>query len=83
MGILGRLGYFLAPMSDRVLTLAGADSLQVTTIVADVGPESTKRFFEFFTVRSVTEFEHLQNKRNPDQIRKLLDELEAFCALKQ
>jgi hypothetical protein len=51
----------------------------VPAIVADVGPESTKRFFEFFTVRSVTEFEHLQNERNPDPIRKLLDELEAFA----
>jgi site-specific recombinase XerD len=37
-------------MSDRTLTLARAESFQVPAIVADVGPEATKRFFEFFTV---------------------------------
>src|ERR1700730_18150462 len=37
-------------MSDRALTLARADSFQVPAIVADVGPEATKRFFEFLTV---------------------------------
>src|SRR6266481_2288230 len=36
-------------MSDRALTLARAESLQVPALVADVGPEATKRFFEFFT----------------------------------
>src|SRR4030088_3596240 len=37
-------------MSDRALTLARADSFHVPAIVADVGPEAAKRFFEFFTV---------------------------------
>ena len=37
-------------MSDRALTLARAESFQVPALVADVGPEATKRFFEFFTV---------------------------------
>lgn len=27
-----------------------AESFQVPAIIADVGPEATKRFFEFFTV---------------------------------
>src|SRR5258707_15896467 len=37
-------------MPDRALTLARAESFQVPALVADVGPEATKRFFEFFTV---------------------------------
>ena len=37
-------------MPDRALTLARAESFQVRPLVADVGPEGTKRFFEFFTV---------------------------------
>jgi site-specific recombinase XerD len=37
-------------MTNRTLALARAESFQVPAIVADVGPEATKRFFEFFTV---------------------------------
>src|SRR4030088_1790154 len=37
-------------MSEAALTIARAGSFQVPAIVADVGPEATKRFFEFFTV---------------------------------
>jgi len=32
------------------LTVAKAESFQVPAIVAEVGPEAAKRFFEFFTV---------------------------------
>src|SRR5258708_4685365 len=37
-------------MPDRALTLARAESFQVPALFADVGPEATNRFFEFFTV---------------------------------
>ena len=37
-------------MPERALTLARAESFQVPALIADVGPEATKRFFEFFTV---------------------------------
>jgi site-specific recombinase XerD len=37
-------------MPSRALTLARVESFQVPALVAGVGPEATKRFFEFFTV---------------------------------
>ena len=37
-------------MSEAALTVTKADSFQVPAIVAEVGPEAAKRFFEFFTV---------------------------------
>jgi site-specific recombinase XerD len=37
-------------MSEAALTVARAESFQVPAIVAEVGPEATKKFFEFFTV---------------------------------
>jgi hypothetical protein len=37
-------------MSERTLVLHQPESFQVPAIVADVGPEATKRFFEFLTV---------------------------------
>jgi site-specific recombinase XerD len=37
-------------MSEAALTVAKAEPFQVPAIVAEVGPEATKRFFEFFTV---------------------------------
>jgi len=37
-------------MSEAALTVAKAESFQVPAIVAEVGPEATKKFFEFFTV---------------------------------
>jgi hypothetical protein len=37
-------------MSERALVLHKAEPFQVPSIIADVGPEATKRFFEFFTV---------------------------------
>ena len=37
-------------MSERTLVLHKAESFQVPAIIADVGPEATKRFFGFFTV---------------------------------
>ena len=37
-------------MSERKLVLHKAESFQVPAIIAEVGPEATKRFFEFFTV---------------------------------
>ena len=41
----------LFPFSSNLpLTLAKAESFQVPALIADVGPEATKRFFEFFTV---------------------------------
>jgi hypothetical protein len=38
-----------APMSERTLVLHKPESFQVPAIVADVGPEATKRFFEFLS----------------------------------
>src|SRR5260221_13139801 len=37
-------------MSEATLTVAKAESFQVPAIVAEVGPEATKKFFEFLTV---------------------------------
>jgi len=37
-------------MSEAALTVTKAESFQVPAIVAKVGPEATKKFFEFFTV---------------------------------
>jgi hypothetical protein len=37
-------------MSERALVLHKAELFQVPAIIAEVGPEATKRFFEFFTV---------------------------------
>jgi integrase/recombinase XerD len=37
-------------MSERALVLHKGEPFQVPAIIADVGPEATKRFFEFFTV---------------------------------
>src|SRR5258708_10307199 len=37
-------------MSEAALTVAKAESFQVPAIVAEVGPEATKKFLEFFTV---------------------------------
>ena len=37
-------------MSERTLVLHKARIVQVPAIIADVGLEATKRFFEFFTV---------------------------------
>lgn len=34
----------------QLITLRPAEGFQVPVLVADVGPEATKRFFEFFTV---------------------------------
>src|SRR5258707_525671 len=39
-----------APMTEIALSLAKAGSFQVPALIADVGPEAAKRFFEFFTV---------------------------------
>jgi hypothetical protein len=36
-------------MSERTLVLHKPESFQVPAIVADVGPEATKRFFEFLS----------------------------------
>jgi hypothetical protein len=37
-------------MSERALVLHRSEPFQVPAIIADVGPEATKRFVEFFTV---------------------------------
>jgi integrase/recombinase XerD len=37
-------------MPERALVLHKAEPFQVPAIIADVGPEATKRFFEFFHV---------------------------------
>jgi hypothetical protein len=37
-------------MSERALVVHKVESFQVPAIIAHVGPETTKRFFEFFTV---------------------------------
>jgi hypothetical protein len=36
--------------ANRALVVVGKESSQVPALIADVGPEGTKRFFEFFTV---------------------------------
>src|SRR6266446_2566097 len=43
-------GRLAVPMSEAALSLTRAESFQVPAIVAEVGPEATKKFFEFFTV---------------------------------
>src|ERR1700730_14689662 len=37
-------------MAEAVLTVARSKPFQVPAIVAEVGPDASKRFFEFFTV---------------------------------
>lgn len=37
-------------MSERALVLHKAETFQVPALIAEVGPEAAKRFFEFFTV---------------------------------
>jgi site-specific recombinase XerD len=37
-------------MSERALILQKAEPFQVPALISDVGPEATKRYFEFFTV---------------------------------
>jgi hypothetical protein len=36
--------------ANRALIVVGKESSQVPALIADVGPEGTKRLFEFFTV---------------------------------
>jgi integrase/recombinase XerD len=36
--------------SNRALIVVGNESSQLPALIANVGPEGTKRFFEFFTV---------------------------------
>src|ERR1700756_2415924 len=43
-------GRLSAPMSEAALTVAKSESFQVPALIADIGPEATKRYFEFFTV---------------------------------
>ena len=40
----------MAPVTEGALTVAKSEAFQVPALIADVGPEATKRFFEFFTV---------------------------------
>jgi hypothetical protein len=37
-------------MTESALGLVKAESFQVPALIADIGPEATKRYFEFFTV---------------------------------
>ena len=37
-------------MTETALGLVKAESFQVPALIADIGPEATKRYFEFFTV---------------------------------
>jgi hypothetical protein len=37
-------------MTENALGLVKAESFQVPAFIADIGPEATKRYFEFFTV---------------------------------
>src|SRR5271165_370396 len=37
-------------MTETALGLVKAGSFQVPALIADIGPEATKRYFEFFTV---------------------------------
>ena len=43
-------GAFPVPGSTRKGSLVKAGSFQVPALIADIGPEATKRYFEFFTV---------------------------------
>jgi hypothetical protein len=40
----------MAPMTEIALGLVKAESFQVPALIADIGPEATKRYVEFFTV---------------------------------
>jgi hypothetical protein len=37
-------------MTESALGLVKAESFQVPALIADIGPEATKRYFEFFSV---------------------------------
>ena len=37
-------------MTETALGLAKSESFQIPALIADIGPEATKRYFEFFTV---------------------------------
>jgi hypothetical protein len=43
-----------APMTESALGIVKAESFQVPALIADIGPEATKRYFEFFPFPSAT-----------------------------
>jgi hypothetical protein len=51
-------------MSDRTILLKKTEEFQVPTIVGDLGPDATKRFFAFFTVP-------IRNKKYPGSLLPL------------
>jgi integrase/recombinase XerD len=73
LAIAARLLIDFAPMSEAALTLTRVGLPQVPTIVAEVGPEATKRFFEFFTVP-------IRNKNTRTAYYHAIDQFLDWCA---
>jgi hypothetical protein len=48
-------------MTETALGLVKSESFQVPALIADIGPEATKRYFEFFTVP-------IRNKEHADRL---------------
>jgi hypothetical protein len=70
---------FAIPVNERPLVLHRAESFQVPAIIADLGPEATKRFFDFSTVPIRNENTRAAYYRAIGQFRSLVSRLRPLC----